>query len=86
MKQKKELLHRPKLLKYAIFGMIVFLGLICLYNCSFIAPGLPRARDPFAFEDGSDPVTGISHYRRVDMDLEDQELSLEVPKSIPVCM
>ncbi|KAJ8544976.1 hypothetical protein K7X08_017559 [Anisodus acutangulus] len=84
MKQKKELPHRPKLLKHVLFGLIVFLGLVCLYNCSFIAPGLPRARGPLVVDDGSDPVTGISSYHgRVVMDMEDQEL--EVPKSIPVC-
>ncbi|CAN4090706.1 unnamed protein product [Withania somnifera] len=83
MKQKKELPHTPRLLKYVLLGMILFLGLVCLYNWSFLAPGLPIARDHLAVDDGSDPVNGISDHEHVDMDMQDQQL--EVPKSFPVC-
>ncbi|XAR51930.1 Sarcosine/dimethylglycine N-methyltransferase [Bertholletia excelsa] len=84
MKQKSETVTSAKMLKYVLVGLILFLGLICLYYGSSIAPGLPRADDAAAVDDGTDPVI------RPKMDyfdemFEDQEQNSVVPKSIPIC-
>lgn len=84
MRQKSELVTTTKLLKYVLIGLIVFLGLICLYSGSSVAPGLRKPGD--AVDDGADPV--ISRFvTRHDLDdlFDDQEHNPEVPKSIPVC-
>ncbi|KAL3526365.1 hypothetical protein ACH5RR_011021 [Cinchona calisaya] len=85
MRQKKEFINTAKLLKFLLIGIIVFLGLVCLYNGSLFAPRLPRADD--AVEDGADPVTGRVLPKRYYLDElpEDQERNPEVPRSIPVC-
>lgn len=86
MKHKSEPAHVTKLVKYVLVGLVVFLGLICLYCGSLLAPGSRRADDD-ATADGVDPVLG--GYVREDGDFddlfEDQEHNPEVPKSIPVC-
>lgn len=84
MKHKCEKMNSSKLVTYVLLGLIVVLGLVCLYYGSFSAPGLRRSDDD-SF-DGSDPVLG-GFARNKDFDdlFEDQELNPEVPKSIPVC-
>ncbi|XP_057984055.1 probable methyltransferase PMT9 [Malania oleifera] len=86
MKHKSEALPPNKLMKYALIGLIVFLGLICLYCGSSFAPGLPRAADA-ASDDGADPVFGrfVPKDRDLEELFEDQERNPEVPKTIPVC-
>ena len=88
MKQRSELATPTKILKYVLIGLIVFLGLICLYYGSSIAPGLPRNDDASALDDGVDPVIRVSVSKHVYFDelFEDQEHNPEVPKSIPVCV
>ncbi|KAF7129820.1 hypothetical protein RHSIM_Rhsim10G0014000 [Rhododendron simsii] len=83
MRQKSELRTTTKLLKYVLIGLIVFLGLICLYSGSSVAPGLRKPGN--AVDDGADPV--ISRFvTRHDFDeFDDQEHNPEVPKSIPIC-
>ncbi|PSR87543.1 Methyltransferase [Actinidia chinensis var. chinensis] len=87
MKQRNELATPTKILKYVLIGLIVFLGLICLYYGSSIAPGLPRNDDASVLEDGVDPVIRGSVHKHVYFDelFEDQEHNPEVPKSIPIC-
>lgn len=87
MKHKSELITTTKILKYVLIGLIVFLGLICLYYGSSIAPGLPRADDAAALDDGTDPVIRgfVPKHDYFDELFEDQEQNPEVPKSIPVC-
>lgn len=80
MKQKRDVLHSAKLLKYILIGLIVFLGLVCLYNGSVVAPGLSRGFE--TFDDGSDPVTGRGD--DVEEWIHNMEHSLELPKRIPV--
>uniref|UniRef100_A0A5B7A3K9 Methyltransferase n=1 Tax=Davidia involucrata TaxID=16924 RepID=A0A5B7A3K9_DAVIN len=87
MKQKSQILHNVKLLKYGLIGLIVFLGLICLYYCSSFGPGVPRAGDAAAVGDGTDPVISSfvprhDYFREL---FEDQEHNPEVPKNIPIC-
>lgn len=84
-KQKSETVRTRRFsFKYTLIGLIVFLGLICLYNGSLFAPRLPKARD--FLEDVSDPVAGKFVRKQADFDelLEDQEHNPEIPKSIPV--
>lgn len=85
MKHKSESSHVTRLVKYVLVGLVVFLGLVCLYCGSLLAPGLRRA-DESPTADGVDPLFG--RYERDDGDfddlLEDQEHNPEVPKSIPV--
>ncbi|PSS30195.1 Methyltransferase [Actinidia chinensis var. chinensis] len=87
MKQRSEPVTPTKILKYVLIGLIVFLGLICLYYGSSIAPGLPRNDDASAIDDGVDPVIRESVPKHVYFDelFEDQEHNPEVPKSIPIC-
>lgn len=85
-KQKSDTVRNRRFsFKYALIGLIVFLGLVCLYNGSLFAPRLPKARD--FLEDVSDPVSGrfLRKHEEFDELLEDQEHNPEVPKSIPVC-
>nr|GMC62071.1 probable methyltransferase PMT9 isoform X1 [Ipomoea batatas]GME06975.1 probable methyltransferase PMT9 isoform X1 [Ipomoea batatas] len=81
MKHKRDVLHSAKLLKYILIGLIVFLGLVCLYNGSVVAPALSKGFD--TFDDGSDPVTA----RGDDVEdwIDNMEHSLELPKRIHVC-
>lgn len=84
MKLKREAINSTKLLKYVLVGLVVFLGLVCLYNGSLFAPALPRVDD--SFENGVDPVTGRFVVKKeFDELFEDEEHNPEVPKSIPVC-
>uniref|UniRef100_A0A5B7A8N4 Methyltransferase n=1 Tax=Davidia involucrata TaxID=16924 RepID=A0A5B7A8N4_DAVIN len=88
MKQKSQLVHTTKLLKYGLVGLIVFLGLICLYYGSSFAPGLRRADEAAAaVGDGTDPIIGsfVPRHDYFDELFEDQEHNPEVPKSIPIC-
>ncbi|XP_059640734.1 probable methyltransferase PMT9 [Cornus florida] len=87
MKQRSHPFHTTKLLKYVLIGLIVMLGLICLYYGSSFAPGLPRADEASAVDDGTDPVIGSfllkqDYFHEIP---EDQELNPEVRKSIPIC-
>ena len=86
MKHKSESFHVSKLVKYVLIGLVVFLGLICLYCGSLRAPGLRRADDG-ATADGVDPLFGGYVHDDSDFDdsFEDQERNPEIPKSIPVC-
>ncbi|KAL6960518.1 uridine,cytidine kinase [Sarracenia purpurea var. burkii] len=79
--------QRSELVKYVLIGLIVFLGLICLYYGSSIAPGLPRADDVVAIDDGTDPVIRdfVPKHGYFDELSEDLEHNPEVPKSIPIC-
>lgn len=80
MKQKKDRISTSKLLKYALFGFVTFLGLLGLYYSSASAPGLRRSD-----EDSSVRSVGVfSRNRDFDEMFEDQELNPEVPKSLPV--
>ncbi|KAK3012810.1 hypothetical protein RJ639_010402 [Escallonia herrerae] len=84
MKHKTELLRpRKKPFKYVLIGLIISLGLVCLYNGSSLAPGL-RAD---VSDDGADPVIGGFVRKRDDLDdlFEDQEHNPDIPKNIPVC-
>lgn len=88
MKQKRELVHSRKLLKYVLIGLIIILGLICLFNGSSFAPGISKADEALAFDhDGTDPVIGNFVHKRDFFEemIEDQEHNPEIPKSIPVC-
>ncbi|KAL6960315.1 uridine,cytidine kinase [Sarracenia purpurea var. burkii] len=78
--------QRSELVKYVLIGLIVFLGLICLYYGSSIAPGLPRADDVVAIDDGTDPVIRdfVPKHGYFDELSEDLEHNPEVPKSIPI--
>lgn len=83
MKPKGEAIRSGRLLKYAFIGLLVFLGLVCLYNGSLFSSGLPRGDD--SFEDGFDPVTGRFVVKKDFDELFDDEVhNPEVPKSIPV--
>ncbi|KAL8475352.1 hypothetical protein ACS0TY_028144 [Phlomoides rotata] len=84
MKQKYDAVRSGWLRKYVFMVLLVFVGLVCLYNASLFSGGLPRGDD--SFEDGVDPVTGRFVMKK-DFDelLEDEEHNPEVPKSIPVC-
>lgn len=81
-----ELIRRKKLLKQILLGLIVLLGLICLYNGATFAPALPRVEEVISLDDGTDPVIGSFVPKRDFFDelFEDQELNPEVPKSLPV--
>lgn len=85
MKPKMELISSKKLLKYVLIGLIVLLGLSCLYNGSYFAPVLPRA-DESAFLSTDDGAESVFVHKRDYFDelFEDQEHNPEVPKSIPV--
>ncbi|XP_052197879.1 probable methyltransferase PMT9 [Diospyros lotus] len=88
MKQKGELVTSAKIRKYALIGLLVFLGLICLYYGSSVAPGLPASEGAAsALDDGADPVIRGFVPKRDYFDemFEDQEHNPEVPKSIPIC-
>ncbi|XP_057492088.1 probable methyltransferase PMT9 isoform X2 [Actinidia eriantha] len=87
MKQRSEPVTPTKILKYVLIGLIVFLGLICLYYGSSIAPGLPRNDDASAIDGGVDPVIRESVPKHFYFDelFEEQEHNPEVPKSIPIC-
>ncbi|XP_042487444.1 probable methyltransferase PMT9 isoform X1 [Macadamia integrifolia] len=92
MKHRTEILWSflwsRKLLSYVLLGLIVSLGLLCVYYVSSLAPALPRSNDQGGGEDGTDPLFGRP-LQRDDDDFdnlfEDQDHNLEVPKSIPVC-
>ncbi|GAV84440.1 Methyltransf_29 domain-containing protein [Cephalotus follicularis] len=84
MRQKGEQIYTTKLVTYVLFGLIMVLGLVCLYYGSSFAPGLRRSDEFGSGFDGSDPVLFRSFARHRDFDdvlLED----LEVPKAIPMC-
>ncbi|XP_076910745.1 putative methyltransferase PMT9 [Bidens hawaiensis] len=83
-----ELTRRKKLLKQVLLGLILLLGLICLYNGATFAPALRRSEEVIAVDDGTDPVIGTSlqkHHDYFDDLFEDHEHNPEVPKSLPVC-
>lgn len=81
MKEKGEAIRSRKLLKYALMGLLTFLGLVCLYNGSLFSGGLPRGDDSFD-DAGVDPVNGRFAVKK-DFD-EDEDHNHDVPKSIPV--
>lgn len=87
MKNKNEPVTSTKLVKTGLIGLIVFLGLICLYYGSSFAPGSPRADYETTADDGTDPLFRSFVPNRADFDdlFDDQERNPEVPKSIPVC-
>ncbi|XP_051141128.1 probable methyltransferase PMT9 [Andrographis paniculata] len=84
MNLKSDTVRTPRLLKYVLIGLMVFLGLLCLYNGSLFSIALPRADE--SFDDGVDPVTG-RYVAKKDFDelFEDEEHNLDIMKTIPVC-
>lgn len=85
MKQKSDKLPSTRLLTYCLIGVIVLLGLFCLYYGSSFAPGVSGSGHSFR-HDGTDPVLGeFSRHRDFDDLLEDQEQNPEIPRSIPIC-
>ncbi|KAK4483183.1 hypothetical protein RD792_010363 [Penstemon davidsonii] len=84
MKMKNEVTYSRRLLKYLMVGLLVLLGLVCLYYGTLLSSGLPSADE--SFDDGVDPVTG-RYVLKKDFDelFDDEEHNPEVLKSIPVC-
>ncbi|XP_030953754.1 probable methyltransferase PMT9 [Quercus lobata] len=82
MKHKAEHSSTTKLLNYFLIGLIVFLGLVCLYLVSFLAPGSRRSDQETSGFLGSDPVLQTHD---VDDFLQVQDLNPEAPRSIPIC-
>ncbi|XP_059451665.1 probable methyltransferase PMT9 [Corylus avellana] len=82
MRHRSDPSSTTSLVKYVLVGLIVLLGLACLYCGSYFAPGSRRSDD----EDGTDAVFGgfIPNFDPEDF-LEDPEHNPEVPKSIPIC-
>ncbi|KAL8231618.1 hypothetical protein R6Q57_001396 [Mikania cordata] len=82
-----ELIRGKKLLKQVLLGLIVVLGLICLYNGATFAPNLPKSEEFISLDVGTDPVIGNLARKRDYFDelFEYQEQNPEVPKSLPVC-
>ncbi|BFG26988.1 hypothetical protein CerSpe_132620 [Prunus speciosa] len=88
MKHKSELSfpNTHKLLKSVLIGLVVCLGLLCLYYGWSFGPGSRRSDEEASGSDGSDPIFGGFVLHRDFDDLhEDQEHNSEVPKSLPVC-
>lgn len=87
MKHKSELSfpNTHKLLKSVLIGLIVCLGLLCLYYGWSFGPGSRRSDEENSGSDGSDPIFGGFVLHRDFDDLhEDQEHNSEVPKSMLV--
>lgn len=83
MNLKSDVARSPRLMKYVLIGLLVFLGLICLYGGLLFSIALPRGDDPF--EDGVDPVAGRFVSKKDFDELFDDEEQNLMPKSIPVC-
>ncbi|KAJ9152833.1 hypothetical protein P3X46_026351 [Hevea brasiliensis] len=82
MKPKSEQLRTSKLITYLLIGLVVLLGLTCLYHGSSVAPGLSSRSERYSFShEGTDPVIGgFSETRYLD-DLFQEH----IPHSIPIC-
>ncbi|GAB4847903.1 hypothetical protein Ancab_026963 [Ancistrocladus abbreviatus] len=88
MKQKRsENRHSRVLLKQVLVGLVVFLGLICLYYGSTFAPHSPRIVGESSPDDGVDPVfeSFVLKEDGFSNKLEVQELDSQIPRSIPIC-
>ena len=83
MKYKRS--SATKKLTSVLIGLIVFLGLICLYNGAFFVPTLHGFDDGSAGIEGTDPVLGGSVLNRSFHDsVIKKKYNFDVPKSIPV--
>ncbi|XP_047322006.1 probable methyltransferase PMT9 [Impatiens glandulifera] len=88
MKQTSEIIVNPKKLKYTLFGLIVFLGLICLHYNSFFTPGSLVDDYAAAANEGTDPVIRRFASGQEDLAYEalpDKIHNFQISKSIPIC-